>query len=150
MGREAIPSWFFAMVVVRRGDQFLLVRERKYGSSWAIPGGRVERGEALAVAAVREVLEEAGVPVRLTGVYRVEHAATPAGARMRVIYAGEPVDDTPAKSIADAESLCAAYLTLAEIRARPVRGSELIALLESVAAGRVAFPLELLGHELAI
>jgi phosphatase NudJ len=150
VAREAIPSWFFALVVVRRGDRFLLVRERKYGTPWAIPGGRVERGEELAEAAVREVQEEAGVAVTLTGVYRVEHSPTHAGARMRVIFAGEPIGDTPPKTIADAESLGAAYLTLAEIRDRPVRGGELIELLESIAAGRPIFPLELIGRELAV
>jgi phosphatase NudJ len=150
MAREAIPSWFFALVVVRRGDRFLLVRERKYGSPWAIPGGRVERGEQLAEAAVREVHEEAGVPVVLTGIYRVEHAPTPGGARVRVIFAGEPIGDTPPKTTADAESLGAAYLTLDEIRARPVRGAELIALLESVAAGRPVYPMDLIGRELAV
>jgi len=150
MARDAIPSWFFALVVVRRGDRFLLVRERKYGSSWAIPGGRVERGEPLAEAAVREVLEEAGVPVTLTGVYRVEHAPTPGGARVRVIFAGAPVDDTPPKTVADAESLGAAYLTLDEIRTRPVRGGELVGLLESIAAGQQVFPMALLGRELAV
>lgn len=151
MAREAIPSWFFALVVVRRGDTFLLVRERKYGTPWAIPGGRVERGEELAEAAVREVQEEAGVAVRLTGIYRVEHSATPAGARMRVIFAGEPIGDAAPKSVADAESLGAAWLTLAEIRARPVRGAELVALLEEIASGtRPVFPLALLGRELAV
>ncbi len=150
MARDAIPSWFFVLVVVRKDDKFLLVRERKYGSAWAIPGGRVERGEALAQAALREVLEEAGVPVTLTGVYRVEHQPTPGGARMRVIYSGTPIDDTPPKSVADAESLGAAYLTLEEIRARPVRGGELIGLLEAIAAGGPMYPLDLIGRELAI
>ncbi|HLL22004.1 MAG TPA: NUDIX domain-containing protein [Kofleriaceae bacterium] len=61
MGREPIPTYYFAPVVVRRGHRFLLTQEKKYGSTWAIPGGRVEPGEALADAAVREVFEETGV-----------------------------------------------------------------------------------------
>jgi phosphatase NudJ len=31
MARSAIPTWFFALVVVRKGDRFLVVQERKHG-----------------------------------------------------------------------------------------------------------------------
>ena len=50
-----------AVVVVE--DRLLLIR-RGHGpgaGEWSIPGGRVERGETLAEAVVRELLEEAGV-----------------------------------------------------------------------------------------
>ena len=42
MARSPLPTWYFALVVVRRGHRFLLVQERKYGETWSIPGGRVE------------------------------------------------------------------------------------------------------------
>lgn len=152
MARAPIPTWSFALVVVRRGHRFLVTQERKYGSSWSIPGGRVEPGETLADAAVREVFEETGVPIRLDGVLRVEHTPGHAGrdARVRVLFLGTPIDDTPPKTTADDESLGAAYLTLDELRALPLRGAELLALLESVALGRPVYPLELLGHELSV
>jgi phosphatase NudJ len=149
MPRTPLPTWYFALVVVRRGHRFLLTQEKKYGSSWSIPGGRVEPGEALAEAAVREVFEETGVPIKLDGILRVEH--TPGdGARVRVLYTGSPIDDTPPKTSADDESLGAAWLTLDEIRSRPLRGSELCALLESVANGRQVFPLDLIGYEMSV
>ena len=152
MARAPLPTWYFALVVVRRGHRFLLTQERKYGASWSIPGGRVEAGESLTDAAVREVLEETGVPIRLDGILRVEH--TPGGGalgtRVRVLFSGTPIDDTAPKTTADDESLGAAYLTLEEIRALPLRGAELGALLESVAGGRQVFPLELLGAELSV
>ena len=154
MARDPLPTWYFALVVVRRGHRFLLTQEHKYGSTWSIPGGRVEPGESLADAAVREVFEETGVPIRLDGILRVEHSpGGQAGARdtrVRILFTGTPIDDTPPKTTADDESLGAAYLTLAEIRALPLRGAELGALLESVAAGRQVFPLDLLGPELSI
>jgi phosphatase NudJ len=153
VARAPLPTWYFALVVVRRGHRFLLTQERKYGSTWSIPGGRVEPGEGWAQAAVREVLEETGVPIRIDGVLRVEHSPGPDGSRdtrVRVLFTGSPLDDTEPKTTADDESLGAAYLTLEEIRARPLRGADLGALLESVARGRQVFPLELLGPELSV
>lgn len=149
MGKAPIPTYSFALVVVRRGHRFLLVQERKYGSTWSIPGGRVEPGEALGGAAVREVFEETGVPIQLDGILRVEH--TPGEpARVRVLYTGFPIDDTPPKASPDDESLRAGWFTLDEIRALKLRGAELIPLLESVLGGRPVFPLDLLGRELSV
>jgi 8-oxo-dGTP pyrophosphatase MutT (NUDIX family) len=153
VSREPLPTSYFALVVVRCGHRFLLTRERKYGQTWSIPGGRVEPGEPLATAAVREVFEETGVPIQLDGILRIEH--TPGGdardaCRLRVLFLGSPLDDTPPKTTTDDESMCAAYLTLDEIRRLPLRGAELRAMLESVASGRQVFPLELLGHEMSV
>lgn len=146
MSRTPIPTWYFAMVVVRRGHRFLLTQEQKYGSTWSLPGGRVEPGESLVQAAVREVLEETGVPIRIDGVLRIEHAATDTTARVRVLFTGTAIDDTAPKTTADEESLGAAWLTIDEIRTKPLRGAELRALLESVESGRQVFPLEVLGQ----
>ena len=74
MPREPIPTWFFVKVVVRQGDQFLLVQERRFNQPWHLPAGRAELGETLAAAALRETLEEAGVPIVLDGLLRVEHS----------------------------------------------------------------------------
>ena len=41
--------------------EFLLVTAKKEPDAWIFPKGHVERGETLAVAAVRELQEEAGV-----------------------------------------------------------------------------------------
>ena len=150
MARAPLPTWYFALVVVRRGHRYLLTQEKKYGSTWSIPGGRVEPGETLGEAAVREVFEETGVPIQLDGILRVEHTPGEGQNRVRVLFTGTPIDDTPPKTMADDESLGAAWLTLDEIRERPLRGAELRALLESVSGGRQVFPLELLGHELSV
>ena len=150
MARTPLPTWYFALVVVRKGDRFLLAQERKYGQSWTIPGGRVELGETLHEAAIREVREETGVPIRLDGIVRVEHSPSATGARVRVIFTGSPIDDTPCKTTADDESLGAAWLTLDEIRARPLRGYELATLLEGVASGGAVFPLDVIGRELSV
>jgi len=129
---------------------FLLTQEPKYGATWSIPGGRVEHGEPLAAAAVREALEETGVPIKLDGILRVEHSPGESHARIRVIFIGSPLDDTAPRTVPDDESLGAAYLTLDEIRARPLRGAELRVLLETVADGCQVFPLDLLGGEMSV
>ena len=150
MGRHPTPTWFFAIAIVRQGHRFLLTQERKYGSTWSLPGGRVEPGETMTDACVREVLEETGIPVVLDGIYRIEHTPGTAGSRVRIFFAATPVDDTPPKSIADDESLQAAWLTLDELAKKPLRGADLRALLDSVARGRPIFPLDLLADELSI
>jgi 8-oxo-dGTP diphosphatase len=48
-----------ATVICERDKQVLLVR--KPASKWALPGGKVELGEAIAGAAARELQEETGL-----------------------------------------------------------------------------------------
>jgi phosphatase NudJ len=147
MPREPIPTWCYALVVVRRGDSFLLVHESSHGQLWYLPAGRVEQGESFATAAIRETREEAGIPVRLTGVIRVEHSPHTHGSRMRVVFLAEPTDDTPPKSVADDESLEAAWVSLAEIGRYPLRGGEVRDLFAYVAGGGNVFPLSVLQPE---
>jgi phosphatase NudJ len=147
MPREPIPTWCFAVVVARRGDKFLLVHETKHGSLWYLPAGRVEPGESFAAAARRETLEEAGVPVELVGVIRIEHTPSPAGARMRVVFLAEPVDDTPPKSVPDEESLEAAWVGLDELAKYPLRGDEVEELFAYIARGGTVCPLGVLQPE---
>jgi 8-oxo-dGTP pyrophosphatase MutT (NUDIX family) len=147
MPREPIPTWYFALAVVRRGDRFLLVHEHKHGQLWYLPAGRAEPGEDLAAAACRETLEEAGISIRVTGIIRVEHSPRPGSTRVRVIFAGEPIDDAEPKSIPDEESLGAAWVTLDELSRYPLRGQEVEEMLRYVASGGPVYPLDLLQRE---
>ena len=54
-------------VLVEDGDRYLLVQRGKEPRKgrWAVPGGKVERGERLKEAAAREVLEETGLVVEV-------------------------------------------------------------------------------------
>ncbi|CAN7267119.1 NUDIX hydrolase [Caulobacter sp. LjRoot300] len=60
-------------VVCLRGDQVLLIKRGtppRLGQ-WSLPGGRLERGETTAVAALRELAEETGVQAELLGLVDV-------------------------------------------------------------------------------
>ncbi len=58
-----------ATVVVERDDRVLMVRRAIQPGIglWSLPGGYVDRGEVVEVAAAREVLEETGLHVTITG-----------------------------------------------------------------------------------
>jgi phosphatase NudJ len=147
MARDPIPTWFFAAVVVRHGDRFLLVQERKHNHAWYLPAGRVEPGESLAEAAVRETLEESGVKVRLTGVIRIEHSPQSKSARLRVVFLAEPRGDTATKKKPDRESLRAEWVTLNELPKYQLRGPLVEKVIKYVADGGQCFPLDVLQGE---
>ena len=56
-----------AGVVIRKGETFLLVEEiaPPHRGLWSFPAGRVEVGESIEQAALREAREETGFEVRL-------------------------------------------------------------------------------------
>jgi 8-oxo-dGTP pyrophosphatase MutT (NUDIX family) len=59
-------------VVVRGPGETILLEKRRDCGWWGLPGGKVEPGESLVDAAIREVLEETGLTVEVThliGVY---------------------------------------------------------------------------------
>jgi 8-oxo-dGTP diphosphatase len=60
-------------VVCLRGDQVLLIKRGKppREGQWSIPGGRMEWGETVTDAALRELREETGVEAELLGLIAV-------------------------------------------------------------------------------
>jgi 8-oxo-dGTP diphosphatase len=61
---SARPEVAVGAVVVEDGRLLMIRRGRPPGlGRWSVPGGRVEFGETLAEAVVREVLEETGLEV---------------------------------------------------------------------------------------
>jgi len=66
--RHKMPKLVVSTVIIRN-NQLLVVQEGKasnYGK-WNIPSGRIEESEKITDAAVREVLEETGYQIKLTG-----------------------------------------------------------------------------------
>ncbi len=133
--------------MVRQGDQFLLVQERKFSERWYLPAGRVEPGESLMNGAKREALEEAGVPIALTGVLKIQHTPDAHGARLRVVFLGEPTADVPPLAPPGNEhSLQAAWVTYLEAQALPLRGREVLTWMRRASEGPV-YPMDVLGFE---
>ncbi|MFO0556844.1 MAG: NUDIX domain-containing protein [Polyangiales bacterium] len=142
------PTWFFAMILVQRGERFVLVREKKHGQRWYYPAGRVELGETLTEAALRETLEEAGIHVELTGLLRVEHTPQPGGSvRVRAFFTARPVDDSPLKTQPDEHSLEARWFTVHEMRSLDLRGEEVLECVEAILRGAPVAPLSMLTTE---
>jgi 8-oxo-dGTP diphosphatase len=80
------------VVVFRPGREVLLVHRPKY-DDWSFPKGKLDRGEAAPVAAVREVAEETGLRVRLGIPLASQRYLT--GARWKTVFywTGRCVDD---------------------------------------------------------
>lgn len=87
-------------VVCLKDDKVLLIRRGSppRQGEWSLPGGRIEPGERLADAALRELREETGVEAELIGLVDVVDGLFPEAARHYVLidYAarwtmGEPV-----------------------------------------------------------
>ena len=135
MGRTAIPSSFFVFTVVEHEGRFLVVRERKGDQGWYAPAGRLEPGETIAEAAVRETMEEAGVRVVPTSILRVDQQWFPSegsglSSWWRFVLIARPASAqiTP-KSWADEHSLEARWLAFDEIAALPLRHPEVLEIL---------------------
>jgi phosphatase NudJ len=145
MPRDPIPTWFFVKVVVRQGDRFLLVQERRFNRPWHVPAGRAEPGETLVAAALRETLEESAVPVILDGILRVEHSPHSDKAYLGAIFLAHPAADVPPKSTPDEESLAAGWFTLEEAERLPLREQDILELLQHVHHGGPMYPISLLA-----
>jgi phosphatase NudJ len=146
--RSAIPTWCYALVVARRGDEYLLIQERKHGGAWYLPAGRVEAGESFGEAALRETEEEAGIAVVLDGIVRVEHTPRRTDARLRVVFSATSDDPREPKKFADRHSLQARWVPFQEISDLLLRGDEMLDYLDHVHSGRPMAPVEILAREL--
>lgn len=62
--RELLPA---AYAIVRNGSGRVLLVRRTDDGYWELPGGRIDIGESASTAARREVAEEAGVTIEVTG-----------------------------------------------------------------------------------
>lgn len=107
-----------ASACIWRGDQVLIAKRGKPPFIWSLPGGHVERGETLAAAAARELLEETGVvaaPLQFIEMAEIirEDAHYVIACFAGLWLSGEAVAASDAEQVAwvHAEGLCAYELT---------------------------------------
>lgn len=104
--------------LVRRDDALLTVR-MTYGASrgrYMLPGGLLDPGETLDVAAVREVREETGIDARALGIIGVRTRYDGANTDNYVLWLLEYVSGEPRPH--DYENDDARFMTFDEIAAR--------------------------------
>src|SRR5213594_520764 len=85
------PKIAVGTIIRTSGKRLVLVRraiEPGYGK-WVFPGGYVDRGEPLTVAAIREAREECGLDVRLDGLVNIY--SYPKRAPVIVVYAATAI-----------------------------------------------------------
>jgi ADP-ribose pyrophosphatase YjhB (NUDIX family) len=76
MEKEVIQVMVVAGVVIKKDSKYLLLQEKQpkaYGL-WNFPAGRVDVGESIEQAAIREAKEESGYDVKLIKEIEIFHA----------------------------------------------------------------------------
>ncbi len=133
-----IPTTLVVLVVVPHQGRFLLVEERD--GTFYLPAGKVEPGENLIAAAVRETAEEAGVAIGLRGLLGVDHTWLDGRAKLRFVFVGYLAILTPTKSRPDHHSRGARWASKAELQALPLRHREVLTWIERSESGTPLLP----------
>ena len=129
------------LTVVVHEKRYLVVEERD--GTFYLPAGRVEPGENLVAAAVRETAEEAGTMIGLRGLLGFDHdwvGGPSPRMKMRFAFVGYPVLLAPPKSHADRHSRGARWATKEEIAKLPLRDAEVLTWIERHESGAALLP----------
>lgn len=109
-------------VVIEDGRILLLDQDTDTGRSWSLPGGKVEEGEPLADALVREMREETGVDVEVGRLlYVCDHVRGGAHV-LHITFEARRVGG-------------AAGVVAGTVDSRPIRGVEFVGLSDLVGLG---------------
>jgi len=141
------------VVVMRKGPEVLLVHRPKY-DDWSFPKGKVDPGEHVTTAAVREVAEETGLDVRLGPPLSEQHYKVQNGVTRlkRVHYwAGRTVNgDDVSTYRPNAEIDDVAWVGLDEAPARLTYERDRETLEEALPFRKKSYPLLVLRHGRAV
>ena len=102
-------------LVVWREDQVLLIRRANppYQGCWSIPGGKVEFGETLHQAGLREVYEETGITAQVESLIDIYESITEHGHYVMADYSARWLEGDP---IAGDDALEAAFFSQEQAR----------------------------------
>jgi 8-oxo-dGTP diphosphatase len=119
-------------LVVWRGSDVLLIKRGKqpWQGRWAIPGGRIERGEALHDAASRELAEETGVKAKIMGLIGVFESINEYGHFVMIDYAARWVSGDP---VAGDDALAAEFVPVKQALERVAWDDTRLAIQQSMA-----------------
>lgn len=96
--RRVAPQYTVgAICLIERADGRVLLIQQSYRQRWGLPGGLLEKGEAPAAAAVREVREEVGLDIALVGEPAL--VVDPAPRRCDIVYRARPADEDGADEV---------------------------------------------------
>ncbi len=128
-GEQSARPWLVGGGVLLRGDEVLLVHNRRRGGSldWSPPGGVIDQGEDVLTGLTREVVEETGLAVEAWSprCYTIEAVAPDMGWHLRVEafqaleFSGDLAIDDPDGIVIDAE-----WVAVAEVAARLAPGPQ--------------------------
>ena len=122
--KRSPPRGDRACVFVVRNEALLLMSRHKYGDDYlAVPGGTVEPGETVEQTAVREMKEETGLDVTVTGpVLEMRNEGRREFYFDAVRAVGEPVLGGPeAKRNSPENAYALVWVPLAELEERPIQ-----------------------------
>lgn len=125
-------------VVITKGDSILLVQHRKGAHRyWLLPGGGLDFGETIAEAARRELWEETGLDIRVTGYLYLSEAIAPDGTRhmVQVTLRAELVEEAPFVIPEDDVIEAVTWVPFAELEGLDLRPSMAAPLTRSHAEG---------------
>lgn len=121
-------TYIVACVLINDKDEVLMMQEAKQSCAgkWYLPAGRMEPGETIIDAAIREVFEETGLNTEITTLLALESAG---GSWFRFVLTGKIIGGqlkTPAK--ADKESLQAKWIS--NINELNLRANDILNIIE--------------------
>ena len=152
--RGPVDLYSYALVVCQHPKdplRFLCVQEFANVGYW-LPGGKVDGGEGLREAALRECEEEAGVKIKLTGLlsmrFHPDMHRRQGSVTIRIVFLATPVseNDMTPKTIPDYESVGATWVHIDDLDRLKLRSKEPYKWFHYVAKGGKVYDLEFMDQ----